>query len=81
MAYDNNRSKDVPGPLLKRPFDMEIEKMEDKGSDKGIISQFSLADLHMGNVEKPLSASGKQEVVVSMPMGSKQAVSAPKIKK
>lgn len=79
--YDNNRSKDVPGPLLKRPYDTELPMKEESKEGNLSISSMPLSSLHEGNVEKPLAALGSQEVKVSMPMGSDSKASAPKISK
>lgn len=68
--HDSNRSKDVPGPLLEREPEMEMKMENDMGSFTGVIEKLSLKELHEGNEETPLVATGKQEVIVKMKMGS-----------
>ena len=68
---DMNRSRDVEGPKLKRPYDQETT-MKDNMKDSaptGTIEKCPLADLHQGDHEVPLTALGMQKVVVSATMG------------
>lgn len=51
------------------------------GSDTNVVSSMSVADLQYGNIEKPLVASGQQEVKVMMPMGKDMAAPLPKVQK
>jgi hypothetical protein len=80
MGFDNNRSRDVAGPILKRPYDVELQ-MANKtmGEDTQTIEQFSLSDLHDGNIEKPVAATGMQHVKVDMAMGKDMAGNEPKL--
>jgi hypothetical protein len=71
---DMNRSRDVEGPTLKRSYDQEHKEMKDKSlfhdsAPTGVIEKHSLADLHHGDHEAPLTALGEQHVVVKSPMG------------
>jgi len=79
---DMNRSRESYegkglGARLKRPYDQEMT-MKDKMMDSdvfadsaptGTLEKLPLADLHHGDHEVPLSASGLQHVVVPSPMG------------
>lgn len=69
-ARDMNRSRDVAGPELKRPYDKETAPMGNADDSKGTLQKFSLSDLHQGDHRSPLSALGGQSVVESSPMGS-----------
>lgn len=81
MAYDNNRSRDVAGPVLNRPYEVELTMAKTMGEDTQTIEQFSLADLHCGNLEKPLAGMGEQHVKVDMAMGKDMAGNEPKTSK
>lgn len=79
---DMNRSKDVPGPLLERPYeghagyeqgDDEMKDMKDYPGEKlnefGKMDEWKLSSLHDGNIGEPLKCLGQQVVVESVPMG------------
>jgi hypothetical protein len=75
---DMNRSRDVKGPELKRPFDQETT-MKDKSMGGGLfhddaptgtLSKHPLSELHHGDHETPLTATGEQLLVDPSPMGS-----------
>jgi hypothetical protein len=77
---NTNISKDVPGPKLLRSYDQENDMKEMKDGMGGdlfhddhptnTISKHPLSELHYGDHESPLSASGLQGVVETSPMGS-----------
>ena len=82
-ARDMNRSRDVKGPELKRPYDQETT-MKDKAmsgmgdtAPTGTLSKHPLSELHQGEEEAPLLALGKQEYKVSSPMGKEMADHVP----
>jgi hypothetical protein len=67
-----NHSRDVAGPKLLRSN--EETSMNEKGlfhddHPTGTIEKHNLADLHQGDHEGPLSATGLQDVVVPSEMG------------
>lgn len=83
IKRDMNRSRDVAGPVLKRPYDMEMTMAgKDFGSesgledyaDTGVLEKMPLSSLHMGDQEVPLKALGMQDVVVVAPMGRDSAM-------
>lgn len=71
-AMDNNRSKDVAGPELKRPYDVEL-KMKESSNQTNVLEKCPLSSLHCGDQEAPLVGLGEQQVVVSQSMGSASA--------
>jgi hypothetical protein len=84
--FDNNRSKDVPGPKLTRPYQSEAKMAKDSYSnspsgfnDTQVMSKHDLSDLHQGHIETPLSALGGQSLVEKAEMGSKMAAAMPKV--
>lgn len=72
---DMNRSRDVEGPELKRPYSQENEMKQDKGglfhdsAPTGTLEKLSLSELHDGDHMKPLTALGAQATKVSTGMG------------
>lgn len=84
IEKDMNRSRDVAGPELKRPFEGEY-KMKDMGihgsNPTGTISKHPLSELHHGDQESPLKALGMQAVVESHPMGRDMASHVPVVSK
>lgn len=78
---DMNRSKDVPGPQLTRNYDKEMKMEKLSGDATNVIEKCPLSSLHDGDQEVPLMAAGKQDVVVSMPMGSDMPDNKPMVAK
>lgn len=84
LPRDMNRSRDVKGPELKRPNDKEIEMSKDglgDYADTGVLSKHPLSELHSGEHEGPLKASGMQSVKVDSAMGEDHASSLPSVRK
>lgn len=86
---DMNRSRDVAGPKLERSYDQETT-MKDKmmkddvkgdvfhdSAPTGTIEKTPLESLHEGDVEVPLTATGRQKVVITVPMGQDHADHTP----
>jgi hypothetical protein len=85
---DMNRSRDVKGPELERSYDEEKTNMKGMKTDlmhddhpTGTIEKTPLSDLHFGDEERPLVATGQQQVVVSHPMGSDMPDHVPSLAK
>lgn len=80
---DMNRSRDVKGPELKRPYDQEMKPMKEMkdSSPTGTLSKHGLSELHDGDHHAPLTALGKQEVVQSSPMGRDMGDHKPSLSK
>lgn len=84
---DMNRSKDVPGPKLERPYEGEEEMKDYKdypGEDLnkfGKLEEMKLSTLHCGNIKEPLKGLGEQVVKEVAEMGQNHKMSPEKTAK